>query len=100
MKNDPLFKSPCEKRGLPDFPLVPLLKATCMPRVAGGWRSRPRMCGSSARRSRLASFETFCAQNEGDGWMLPQGLCLADLGLGHDEHAKEAHPARARLSER
>jgi hypothetical protein len=43
--------------------------------------------------------ETFCKQN-GDGWMLPETLCLAALGLGHDERAGEPQPVRGRLGAR
>ncbi len=31
----------------------------------------------------------FCGQNDGDGWMLPESLRLADYGLGRDERARE-----------
>ena len=44
--------------------------------------------------------EAFCALNNGEGWMLPETLRLADLGLGHDERAKRAQPVRERLGER
>jgi hypothetical protein len=44
--------------------------------------------------------QTFCYQNEGDGWMLPETLRLDDLGLGHDERAKHPQPVRERLGER
>jgi len=36
----------------------------------------------------------FCAQNDGDGWMLPETLRLADYGLGHDDRAREHQPVR------
>ncbi|MGD0090904.1 MAG: hypothetical protein ABSE73_13385 [Planctomycetota bacterium] len=42
----------------------------------------------------------FCNQNDGEGWMLPETLCLADLGLGHDDRAKRPQPVRTRLGER
>jgi hypothetical protein len=38
--------------------------------------------------------------NDGDGWQLPESLCLADLGLGHDELAKKPQPVRERLGPR
>jgi hypothetical protein len=38
--------------------------------------------------------EAFCAQNDGEGWMLPETLRLADYGLGHDDRAKEHQPVR------
>lgn len=42
----------------------------------------------------------FCAQNGGEGWMLPETLCLADYGLGHDERAKHPQPVASRLGPR
>lgn len=39
--------------------------------------------------------EVFCNQNEGEGWMLPETVRLADYGLGHDDRAKEHQPVRA-----
>jgi hypothetical protein len=44
--------------------------------------------------------EAFCAQNDGDGWMPPETLCLDELGLGHDERAKRPQPVRERLGQR
>ncbi|MCR4402988.1 MAG: hypothetical protein NUW12_09470 [Firmicutes bacterium] len=41
--------------------------------------------------------EVFCSMNGGEGWMLPETVRLADLGLGHDERAKRAQPVRERL---
>lgn len=38
--------------------------------------------------------EAFCSQNEGEGWMLPETLRLADYGLGHDDRANEHQPVR------
>ena len=49
---------------------------------------------------RERGIEAFCRQNDGDGWMLPEALRLSDLGLGHDERAKEPQPVRERLGER
>jgi hypothetical protein len=42
----------------------------------------------------------FCDQNDGDGWMLPETLRLDDLGLGHDQRAKQPQPVRERLGAR
>lgn len=39
--------------------------------------------------------EAFCKQNDGEGWMLPETLRLADYGLGHDERAREHQPVRS-----
>jgi len=44
--------------------------------------------------------EAFCNQNDGEGWMLPETLCLSELGLGHDERAKDAQPVRQRMGPR
>jgi hypothetical protein len=44
--------------------------------------------------------EAFIALNEGDGWMLPETLRLADYGLEHSEHARERRPVASRLGER
>ncbi|HRI54519.1 MAG TPA: hypothetical protein PLW65_30480, partial [Pseudomonadota bacterium] len=38
--------------------------------------------------------EAFCNQNDGEGWMLPETLRLADYGLGHDDRAKVHQPVR------
>ncbi|MEX0774753.1 MAG: hypothetical protein WD042_03455 [Phycisphaeraceae bacterium] len=42
-----------------------------------------------------AGIEAFCNQNDGEGWMLPETLRLADYGLGHDDRAQEHQPVRA-----
>jgi hypothetical protein len=39
-------------------------------------------------------------QNDGEGWMLPETIRLADYGLGHDDRAKQPQPVRSRLGER
>ncbi len=44
--------------------------------------------------------EAFLAQNDGEGWMLPETLRLADYGLGHDDRAREPQPVAARLGPR
>lgn len=41
-----------------------------------------------------AGIEAFCNQNDGEGWMLPETLRLADYGLGHDDRAKEPMKVR------
>src|ERR1035438_5258524 len=45
-------------------------------------------------------FEAFHAQNESEGWMLPETLRLADYGLGHDDRAKEHQPVASALGPR
>ncbi|WP_437690034.1 hypothetical protein [Sorangium sp. So ce176] len=44
--------------------------------------------------------DAFLALNDGDGWMLPETLRLADYGLGHDARAREPQPVAARLGDR
>ena len=44
--------------------------------------------------------EAFCSQNDRNGWLLPDSLCLADYSLGHDDRAKHPQPVRSRLGER
>ena len=38
--------------------------------------------------------------NDGEGWLLPETLCLSDYGLGHDDRAKEPQPVASRLGPR
>lgn len=44
--------------------------------------------------------EAFLAMNQGEGWMLPQTLRLADHGLGHDSRAAQPQPVAAALGPR
>ena len=44
--------------------------------------------------------EGFLAQNDGEGWMLPETLCLADYGLGHDDRALRPQVVARRLGSR
>ncbi|MDP9527100.1 Eco57I restriction-modification methylase domain-containing protein [Pseudomonas protegens] len=44
--------------------------------------------------------EAFLAQNDGEGWMIPEQLRLADYGLGHDERAQEYQPVASHLGPR
>jgi hypothetical protein len=41
--------------------------------------------------------DAFLALNEGEGWLLPETLRLADYGLGHDERAHQPQPVAAAL---
>jgi hypothetical protein len=61
----------------------------------------------AAAGDRDAGIQAFCDQNEGDGWMLPETLCLSELGLTrtvdigeYDERARTPQPVRSRLGER
>jgi hypothetical protein len=53
-------------------------------------------CGGEREKG----IEAFMNQNDGEGWMLPETLRLADYGLGHDERAKEHQPVANRLGPR
>lgn len=53
-------------------------------------------CGGDVEKG----IEAFLSQNDGEGWMLPETLRLADYGLGHDERAKEHQPVRAKFGPR
>jgi len=55
-----------------------------------------RGCGGDREKGT----EAFLSQNDGEGWMLPETLRLADYGLGHDERAKEHQPVASRLGPR
>lgn len=44
--------------------------------------------------------DAFLALNEGEGWMLPETLCLAEYGLDRDERAREPQPVAPRLGPR
>ena len=54
----------------------------------------------AAGGDREQGIEDFLAQNDGEGWMLPETLCLADYGLGHDERADHPQPVASRLGPR
>ena len=55
-----------------------------------------RACGGDREKG----IEAFLAQNDGEGWTLPETLRLADYGLGHDERAKQHQPVAGRLGPR
>jgi len=44
--------------------------------------------------------DAFIAQNDGEGYLLPEALCLAEYGLGRDARAKSPQPVAARLGPR
>lgn len=44
--------------------------------------------------------EAFLNLNDGEGWMLPETLRLADYRLGRDERANQPQPVASRLGER
>ena len=55
-----------------------------------------RACGGDCD----AGIEAFLGQNDGEGWMLPETLRLADYGLGHDERAQKPQPVASWLGPR
>jgi hypothetical protein len=54
----------------------------------------------AAGGDREKGIEVFLNQNDGEGWMLPETLRLADYGLGHDDRAKQPQPVASRLGAR
>jgi len=54
----------------------------------------------SCAGDRDAGIEAFLGQNDGEGWMLPETLRLADYGLGHDERAEQPQPVASQLGTR
>jgi hypothetical protein len=50
--------------------------------------------------NREEGIKLFLSQNDGEGWMLPETLCLADYGLGHDDRANRPQPVASRLGPR
>lgn len=47
-----------------------------------------------------AGIQSFMAQNESEGWLLPDTLRLTDHGLGHDERATHHQPVATELGPR
>ena len=54
----------------------------------------------SAGGDRKTGIDAFLGQNRGEGWMLPESVCLADYGLGHDDRARKPQPVASRLGPR
>jgi hypothetical protein len=53
-------------------------------------------CGGDRDRG----IEAFLTQSDGEGWLLPETVRLADYGLGHDDRAKEPQTVASRLGPR
>ncbi len=66
----------------------------------GGLLLDPQEKIDAAGGDRDAGIEAFLNQNDGEGWLLPETLRLADYGLGHDDRAKEPQPVASRLGPR
>ena len=47
-----------------------------------------------------AGTQSFMAQNQGEGWRLPETLRLADYNLGHDDRAQRPKPVATELGPR
>ena len=54
----------------------------------------------AADGEREQGLAAFLEQNHGEGWMLPETLCLADYGFGHDERAQHPRPVATCLGPR
>jgi hypothetical protein len=80
-----------------DADTEPELRHTVLTLVAfHDLQEKIRACGGNCQKG----IEAFLAQNDGEGWMLPETLRLADYGLGHDERAKQHQPVASRLGPR
>ena len=44
--------------------------------------------------------DKFLTQNEGEGWMIPETLRLADYGLGHNDRSRDHQPVASRVGPR
>ncbi|MBK8179263.1 MAG: hypothetical protein IPK67_10330 [Planctomycetes bacterium] len=55
---------------------------------------------AAAGGDRGRGIEAFLTQNDGEGWLLPETLRLADYDLGHDDRAKEPQPVASRFGSR
>ena len=75
----------------------PELRHTVLTLVAfADLQDKVRVAGGNLEEGLMA----FLFQNDGEGWMLPETLRLADYGLGHDERAKHPQPVASRLGAR
>jgi len=61
----------------------------------------------AATGHRDTGIQAFCDQHDGDGWMLPESICIADLGLTrtvgvdtYDERARRHQLVRSRMGPR
>ena len=54
----------------------------------------------SAGGDRERGIGAFLTQSDGEGWLLPETLRLADYGLGHDDRARHPQPVAGRLGPR
>ena len=54
----------------------------------------------AAGGDREAGIQAFMTQNQGEGWLVPETLRLADYDLGHDDRAREHQPVATELGPR
>ena len=54
----------------------------------------------AADGDRELGIKAFLVQNDGEGWMLPENVRLADYGLGHDDRARRSQVVAGRLGPR
>ncbi len=57
-------------------------------------------CVRSMGGDLAAGIQLFTGQHDGDGWLLPRALCLADYQLGHDRRAQVPQPVASALGPR
>ena len=80
-----------------DRDLAPELRHTVLSLVVLHDLQRHREAAGGDRATGIAAF---LAQNDGEGWMLPETVRLADYGLGHDDRATRPQPVASRLGPR
>jgi hypothetical protein len=74
-----------------DKKMVPEHRSTVLSLVAfHDLQEKITACGGDVGQG----IEAFCNQNDGEGWILPETLRLADYGLGHDDRAEQHQPVR------
>lgn len=96
---DPRQKSGRDPKGFwrVDKDLDPELRHTVLTQVAfADLQSDIESSGGDTERG----IDAFLARNDGEGWVLPETLRLADYDLGHDERAKQHQPVASRLGPR
>ena len=54
----------------------------------------------AANGNRYEGIQAFFSQNQGEGWLLPATLRLADYGMGHDHRARRHQPVAGHLGSR
>jgi hypothetical protein len=76
---------------------APELRLTVLTQVAfSDLQEKIRACGGETEKG----IEAFLHQSDGNGWILPNELRLADYGLGHGDNRGDPQPVASRLGPR